>query len=798
MSGNNNYKGSRGGRRENNPGHNKNKSKDNGGKEIEAVSLPYDFIPFPKKWHYEYTEDTLPKHDNFEGLHGYIDYTIQPMTDLAMDFRERGKLENGTAKDKETREYFVMGSSVRGMVRSNMEILSASYPVFIDRTRMLYRDIAGRGISKKNYMEKIGIKDGIEKDIRAGYLKKEGDRFYIQPAKMIEGKNFKAIKEYRLCEWPISKFNENAIYSWAEKKEKLAALQRNEKRIIEITENIKNIRKQIKEYKYECMHEKFNEIDAFFKENMNFNKRFNKRNDTETVKKEMKSDIDVKFYKIMPLQNGLQEKFRKLCDLYKDRIELKAENYLEHRSGIPRNQKFKPYQRNVFYKIGNRGIVEIRSSEMQGYIKGCLFNSTKAASKKSHYLIGEENEDEYPVKISQSTIEEYRLYLKKFRPNSDRNVQDQQRIQTKKRIELFYDIFDGYEKLIEGSAKNYPVVFYSFEKTEDLEKEEAMENSIPKINLGRTPYFKVVHSNQIEDLIEKNEETEENYIDYSRALFGYTADDFRHERENKEMKNYKSRLRFEPVEIKSESKPKEISGFNLMSPQASAQGMYLQQGRREIVGYENEGIELNGYKFYRILSKEIPTNKKKTQEKIGSEKMVLKKDAITEMRGRIHFKNLKKDELGLLLLSLDVNCAKKSDVLKCKLGDEEYFESIGGAKPYGYGKVKMKIEKLAIKKYENSFEGWMGSLVDCKSDIPRYIDLFTEKMNGDYSKNITADYFENIYFKQYLESKKECKAKLNDINWDNIEDEIKAYNKGKKRGGYPKNWYLERRSTSKK
>lgn len=162
-------------------------------KTYRKVSLPYDFIPFPSKhnWQYEYNSNQLPKHNKISNLSGFLNLQVTPFSDLSMDFRALS----------EGKEYCVMGSALRGIVRRNIEILSNSFPVFIERnSHFMYRDFSGE--LKNDYFRKLFGESGdsrdVEKSIFVGYLEKHGNDFKVTPADPILNKNFKSIEEYRL------------------------------------------------------------------------------------------------------------------------------------------------------------------------------------------------------------------------------------------------------------------------------------------------------------------------------------------------------------------------------------------------------------------------------------------------------------------------------------------------------------------------------------------------------------------------------------------------------------------------
>ncbi len=156
-----------------------------------TAMAPYNFVPLPKKI-YTVDEKNLPKHDRFvEGAHsGYIDLTIKTLTPLFI----RGPVvqDNGEWNDRDSRlrpEPFkapdgrpmIPGSSLRGMIRSLVEILSFSkiQPVTDERPffRTVGNDRLGRAYRAR--MTPNGTKPW------GGFIKKEGDRWVIVPAKEV-------------------------------------------------------------------------------------------------------------------------------------------------------------------------------------------------------------------------------------------------------------------------------------------------------------------------------------------------------------------------------------------------------------------------------------------------------------------------------------------------------------------------------------------------------------------------------------------------------------------------------------
>lgn len=702
----------------NNKNHNnRNKNNTNGYKDsVREVILPYDFVPFVKKdkCEYPYTikrdlpdkntsskEKPLPKHNSMdkENLSGVLSYKITPQSDLAIEVRE--KMDG---------KKFISGSIIRGKIRSNMEILGACYPEFIDKSPLLYRDITdskyknrlmgeieSTDVTKKKGDNKKKDVD-IESLIKVGFLQKIGNEYYVTPAKKRENKNFLSIKEHRLRQMGVGTSGKEFSY------------------IYEWNENL---------YKYEDDKSMF----------------YNDKNKREKRKKSK----------------------RELDQLYK---------------GLKQNNMFKPYQKEIRFRSDGRYKIEEITFNLKNdtFEKGFLYNSTNASSKRSHYIILEPMEDKKDqYHVPQDVINGYELYLKKLRlPNNcDKNSKQ------------FYDIFGGYTSLA-NTCKEGLIVFYKLNK----EKKEIK-------NIGRTPYFKIEYKNQLEDIINSQVgEYDKEKVDYVNALFGFIWNE---NEKGKTNLSYKSRLRFTPTDIieKNTINEDRVDNFLLMTPYASACGMYLDQTNsvnNKVITYEDDKdkIKLNGYKYYHVLEKENKPNSKEDMESMLSSKKVLKPNGFI-MKGKIYFNNLTRKELGLLLLSVDWTLLRNSKNYKAKVKDydmEKAYELIGGAKPYGYGKVNIQVEEVEIEKKANDFESLVIQPMKKVEQWDSYIDEFIKSMDKNY--------FDNIQFYRYAQSKMEksfiySKSSGGDLilNWNNAGKIIKEENDNEG-GGYPKEWCLKR------
>jgi len=138
-----------------------------------VAKAPYNFIPLNKE---VVKAQDMPEFDKFhdDRFSGYIDLLIATKTPMYI------------RRDKEESDFFsiknglpiIPGSTLRGMVRTLVEIVSFGKFNFVDKDRRLYyRDVAGRRSTLKDiYFSKIS-KDKI----KAGYLIYDKEKYKIIP-----------------------------------------------------------------------------------------------------------------------------------------------------------------------------------------------------------------------------------------------------------------------------------------------------------------------------------------------------------------------------------------------------------------------------------------------------------------------------------------------------------------------------------------------------------------------------------------------------------------------------------------
>ncbi len=174
--------------RQNNNSFNNRRKSDKKNK-TKYVGAPYNFIPFSKKT-IKIKEERMAVHDRIENglLTGVIDYTIEAQTPILIS---DGNKEKEDFTRDELGRVVIPGSTMRGLIRNNVQVLGfSSFDDDIDDYNLMYRHVAS-GAEKKQYSEMLGNKQisvgngkqmGVLANVRGGYVKNNNGKYEIYPA----------------------------------------------------------------------------------------------------------------------------------------------------------------------------------------------------------------------------------------------------------------------------------------------------------------------------------------------------------------------------------------------------------------------------------------------------------------------------------------------------------------------------------------------------------------------------------------------------------------------------------------
>ncbi len=219
-------------------------------------------------------------------------------------------------------------------------------------------------------------------------------------------------------------------------------------------------------------------------------------------------------------------------------------------------------------------------------------------------------------------------------------------------------------------------------------------------HFGLAYMYKLPYKNSIHDMFPINE-YENSKNDLANVICGYTN--------SKKEESLKGRVMIGNAIMLNNKKPQSQEKEILGGPKASYFPYYLEQNIKDhkVIKYNTfeDNAVLRGFKRYPVHN-DIKVGeydeKQLKNEKVFSEFNPLPKDS--EFKCKIRFHNLRKDEIGALLAAITFN------------NNKSYFHSLGSAKPFGYGKIK--VELLGF---------------DLSQNIQFYIDSYGELMKQKVS-----------------------------------------------------------------
>ena len=560
------------------------------------VGAPYNFIPFTPK-QYEYPKKHLPMHDDIEDdlISGEIVYEMKAETDIFVDDGTDAHHFYKNARG----QYSIPGSSVRGLFRTNVQILSfSSFEDDIDDYALMFRNVAGSSETNKDeYTAVIGdselislgrdpmndqkeIKVNVLKKVKAGYICKENGQYFI----------------YKTCVDVDEAKEDRNYYVLSEK----------------------TIIGEYKKYQEQIQREN----DALF-----------------------------------------------AYDFF-----IQNDKYLQNKKECigEKNGSYKPYYQNISYKVHQQMVTSVRNLEKneEDALKGVVVSSGYMRKKKVVYIVPDIDKTKKPILISRENEEAFKADFEK-RKNTLGEEKD------------FFDL---------PQDENPKPVFY-------------IEVG-GKLYFGFTPRLRVFYEYTIKDglpNVQKN-----GTLDFAKAMFGYS----------KNQESYKSRLSFSDAVIKEslvrEKASKEVV---LAEPKPTSYLDYLNQKKEQgVITYNNADFQLHGVKQYWLHQNAYENVNGLTNNNKKIKSVINALPVGTVFIGTVRFKNLTKQELGLLLWAIRL--------------EKDSQMNIGKAKAYGYGRISVKIKKAKQIDLQKSYKS-TGVL-----DIDPFNDISVDDVIIDYKNFI--------------------------------------------------------------
>lgn len=351
--------------------------------------------------------------------------------------------------------------------------------------------------------------------------------------------------------------------------------------------------------------------------------------------------------------------------------------------GNAKNGNYKPYRGcTVSFDYEDGRVLHIGGKEAE--FKGTVLNSAWMNGKTHHYLVSAEEVGE-AFEVPRDQVAEY---------NAD---YEKNCIKNKKLYKSFYGLPDDKDK------EKRKLFFYKKGRDGRL------------VGFGPTPYFRIFYKQAVKAGIPMD--NQKSGYDYVQGMFGFVNG----------QDAYKGRITFCDAVYTGSGMRLNNLPVLLMGPRGTAIQMYLDQKGKDsntLNTYNTEKFKLRGYKIYWKRTAVKTSDNENT--KIVTNLKTLPAGSV--FRGEIQFTHLKKDELGLLLLSL-----RYADT-------EEQHESfmIGGGKPYGFGHIEIKDVSLSLidqtTRYTSVNVGWDAASERVSEFKSAYKDALSSRFDINFEE----------------------------------------------------------------
>lgn len=604
------------------------------------VGAPYNFVPFSNRV-YEYPKEKKVKQNAVADglLTGEISYEITAKTPIMVD--------DGTGKFHKNPDgkYSIPGSTMRGLIRNNVQILGfSSFYEDIDDYALMYRNVAsGAKQDKDRYNKILGTSNqddemrGIARNVKAGYIFQKHGKYYITE---INEKYDKNVNYLMLSSKLILSEKKNYpffIDNWKEKMmyKKCCIFVRKE--IINGGQNEKK-----KQYIYETENPK--EVEEYIEDGCFSYEGVQEKNN-----------------KIIIDKMGKPGEYSKVGNAKIKNNKIDRRISYEPREKNMINRDYEPYYDKVYYSVDHnkRKVNSVKSrgtncieKNMQ---KGYVLSSGWMNNKKNVYIIPEvksKPNEENSIAIKEEDVKAFKAdYTKRFNTLRQYFGGDEK----EKKAQKFF----GLPK--EGEMKP---VFYI-----DLNG---------RLYFGFTPRLRLFYDHTILDGLNKNHK--EGIMDYSKAIFGYS---------NKKG-SCRSKVSFSDAVIwNTDVKEMEEEQYILSEPKPTSYLDYLEQPeKKDPSTYNDNNLKLRGVKQYWLHSDTVP-NKQTSKNKAAVSKFHPLPEE-TKFEGKVRFRNMTRDEFGLLLWSMQL--------------EENSQMNIGKAKAYGYGNIKLSVKEARCINKQKAYQ----------------------------------------------------------------------------------------------
>lgn len=343
----------------------------------------------------------------------------------------------------------------------------------------------------------------------------------------------------------------------------------------------------------------------------------------------------------------------------------------------------------VFFTAGADKVksISVKAKTIPGEHKGMLLYTGKAAGKPNHvYLFPEPDYDSPEIMLSADDVLSYKVDLEQRK----------------------------------NALKGLGLSFWELPKNDGECKPVFYIRHNGQLYFGMSAFLRIGYPHTLLEGLPLSQRdrkiSADTPLDCPHAILGYAEKD----------SSYRSRVSFGDFPAEPEASECKPVSMILGNPKPGYYPGYLKDGK----DYTESDFQLRGFKQYWLMDVQ-PTSVDPGKEKAGTTIRPLPKGSV--FHGVVRFQNLTDVELGLLLWSLRL--------------EEGCYQSIGMGKPYGYGRMKLDIEKLRILNFDALYGADFGASAwtDATKQIPNFIhqyDAFAVKQfnpTGSNSINSISD-----------------------------------------------------------
>lgn len=298
------------------------------------------------------------------------------------------------------------------------------------------------------------------------------------------------------------------------------------------------------------------------------------------------------------------------------------------------------FEQPIWYQAVGETVTDIKTTETEYYRKGVLLSPGLMRKQNRLYIFPAESASSASILLSDEEVLSYQEDVEAKRNN------------------------------LKGTDKAHPMDprFWDMPKNGGVKAVFYVTDNDGFTSFGTSQFLRLAYAYSLgHGLPQMHQQMKDcEQIDYPYGMLGYAG----------KQESYRSRVSVGNLISQGDPQPGQTVPVVLGGPKPSFMAGYTKNG----TDYNQPDFQLNGFKQYWLQ----PVRKTDEVIKMNVASSISPLPAGTQFTGTIRYRNLHKDELGLLLWCLRL--------------DEGCYQNIGSGKPYGFGRVKIQID--ALREYD--------------------------------------------------------------------------------------------------